>query len=380
MVFAATEHDSVYAFDADTGTQLWKTSVLGIGRNHQRRSRLWADHAGDRHHLDAGHRSQGRPQWHDLCRRHDEGLLRRISSAPARARRHHRRRTLRQPHRDRRHLSRHRREQFRRQSDLRSRPVCGARRPAAPERHHLPRLDLALRPGVLTPAGSWRTANRHWRRPPSSTSHPTAAKDRSGCRALASPPTPAAISISSTPTAPSTQPSTASGFPVNGDFGNGFMKVSTANGGLAVADYFEPVEHRQPSRTATRISAPAARLSCPISRTHPAASITSPSARAKIRTSTWSIATSWANSTAQNDSAIYQQINSAIGGVWSMPAYFNNTVYYGAVDDTLKAFPIANAKLATAASRAERQHVSSIPGRTPCGQRQRNVQRNRLGR
>ena len=31
VLFVATEHDSVYAFDADSGTQLWKTSVLGSG-------------------------------------------------------------------------------------------------------------------------------------------------------------------------------------------------------------------------------------------------------------------------------------------------------------------------------------------------------------
>ena len=29
VVYAVTEHDSVYAFDADTGTQIWKTSILG---------------------------------------------------------------------------------------------------------------------------------------------------------------------------------------------------------------------------------------------------------------------------------------------------------------------------------------------------------------
>jgi hypothetical protein len=29
VLYVATEHDSVYAFDADTGVQLWKTSVLG---------------------------------------------------------------------------------------------------------------------------------------------------------------------------------------------------------------------------------------------------------------------------------------------------------------------------------------------------------------
>ena len=31
VVYAATEHDSVYAFDADTGQQYWKVSVVGSG-------------------------------------------------------------------------------------------------------------------------------------------------------------------------------------------------------------------------------------------------------------------------------------------------------------------------------------------------------------
>src|SRR6202035_1201981 len=31
IVFIATEHDSVYAFDSDTGAQLWKVSMLGSG-------------------------------------------------------------------------------------------------------------------------------------------------------------------------------------------------------------------------------------------------------------------------------------------------------------------------------------------------------------
>ena len=33
VVFVATENDSVYAFDADTGTQLWRVSVLGAGES-----------------------------------------------------------------------------------------------------------------------------------------------------------------------------------------------------------------------------------------------------------------------------------------------------------------------------------------------------------
>lgn len=31
VVFVMTEHDSAYAFDADTGAQLWKASLLGAG-------------------------------------------------------------------------------------------------------------------------------------------------------------------------------------------------------------------------------------------------------------------------------------------------------------------------------------------------------------
>ena len=33
MVFVATEHDSVYAFDADTGAVLWHVSLLRHGRD-----------------------------------------------------------------------------------------------------------------------------------------------------------------------------------------------------------------------------------------------------------------------------------------------------------------------------------------------------------
>ena len=34
VVFVATEHDSVYAFDADTGTILWQVSLISGRRDH----------------------------------------------------------------------------------------------------------------------------------------------------------------------------------------------------------------------------------------------------------------------------------------------------------------------------------------------------------
>jgi hypothetical protein len=67
------------------------------------------------------------------------------------------------------------------------------------------------------------------------------------------------------------------------------------------------------------------------------------------------------NSTTDN---IYQQINGQIGGVWSKPSYFNNTVYYGAVGDHLKAFPITSAKLSTTPA-TQSATSFAYPGTTP---------------
>jgi Immunoglobulin domain len=62
---------------------------------------------------------------------------------------------------------------------------------------------------------------------------------------------------------------------------------------------------------------------------------------------------------------IYQQISGQIsGGVWAKPSYFNNTVYYGAVGDSIKAFPIVTGKLATSPS-SHSAHTFGYPGATP---------------
>ena len=66
------------------------------GRNHQRRSRLRANHAGDRHHLDAGDRPHGRRARDPVCRGHVEERHDLFPAAP-RPGRHHRRGTRRRP-------------------------------------------------------------------------------------------------------------------------------------------------------------------------------------------------------------------------------------------------------------------------------------------
>jgi hypothetical protein len=62
---------------------------------------------------------------------------------------------------------------------------------------------------------------------------------------------------------------------------------------------------------------------------------------------------------------VYQQINSQLsGGVWSKPSYFNGTVYYGSVGDSIKAFPVSSAKLAASPS-SHTSHNFGYPGATP---------------
>jgi len=50
----------------------------------------------------------------------------------------------------------------------------------------------------------------------------------------------------------------------------------------------------------------------------------------------------------QDDRAIYQELAGALpGGIWSMPAYYNGRVYFGAVSGPIRAFQFRNALLSS---------------------------------
>jgi hypothetical protein len=62
---------------------------------------------------------------------------------------------------------------------------------------------------------------------------------------------------------------------------------------------------------------------------------------------------------------IYQDISGALGGgVFSMPAYFSNTIYYAASGSALKAFPIVSGRVSTSAASASAR-TFPYPGATP---------------
>jgi outer membrane protein assembly factor BamB len=155
----------------------------------------------------------------------------------------------------------------------------------------------------------------------------------------------------------------ASGFPSKGDYGNGFLKVSTAGGKFAVTDYFEPYNTAAESAADLDLGSGGALL---LPDLKDASGNTQQLAVGAGKDGNIYVVNrnSMGKFNAQNNNAVYQEVSGAIGGVWSMPAYFNNTVYYGAVGQTLKAFPISNAKLATTPS-AQTANTFPYPGTTP---------------
>jgi hypothetical protein len=67
---------------------------------------------------------------------------------------------------------------------------------------------------------------------------------------------------------------------------------------------------------------------------------------------------------AQDDSQIVQSIEGAIGPQFSVPAYWNGTLYFAASNDPVKAFPIAGAHIAMPSS-SQSPAVIGYPGGVP---------------
>lgn len=155
----------------------------------------------------------------------------------------------------------------------------------------------------------------------------------------------------------------ANGFPSQGDYGNAFLKISTSGNNMSVADYFEMSNQAQENGSDADLGSGGA--------------LVLPDLKDGAN-KTWHLAVG-----AGKDSNIYlvdrdsmgkfsasannihQELAGVLaGGIWSMPAYFNNTVYFGAQGNNIRAFAISNAQLgATPASKTA--ITFGYPGATP---------------
>ena len=154
----------------------------------------------------------------------------------------------------------------------------------------------------------------------------------------------------------------ASGFPSRRDFGNAFLKVSTG-AGLMVTDYFTTYDTIQQSSVDSDLGSGGAMvLPDLIDGSGRVRHLTVGGGKDKhIYVADRDSMGKWNATTNQ----IYQDVVGALGGgVFSTPAYFSNTVYIGAVGDAIKAFSVVNARLSSiAASRTT--GVFAYPGATP---------------
>jgi outer membrane protein assembly factor BamB len=163
------------------------------------------------------------------------------------------------------------------------------------------------------------------------------------------------------------------GFPDKGDYGNAFMKLSTAGGRLSVADYFTMHRAVQESRKDLDLGSGGAMVLPDLVDNSGHARHLAVGA-GKDDTIYLVNRDSMGKFNPENDSAIYQEVLSTgyensqglggSGGVYAGPAYFNHTLYYGAVDDFLRAFKIADARVVIPAQ-SKTAVAFGYPGTTP---------------
>lgn len=155
------------------------------------------------------------------------------------------------------------------------------------------------------------------------------------------------------------------GFPINGDYGNAVMKLSTAKGQLAVADYFNMYNTVDESNADEDLGSGGAMV---VPNFKDASGKMHQLVVGAGKDSNIYLAdrTNMGKFNPNNNDQIYQEVTGALGGqVFSMPAFANNRIYYGAVGDTIKAFPFNSNGLLNTSPQSMTSTNFGYPGATP---------------
>jgi hypothetical protein len=152
------------------------------------------------------------------------------------------------------------------------------------------------------------------------------------------------------------------GFPSRGDYGNAFIKLAT-KGGLAVADYFEMENGPQESSGDVDLGSGGAIIVPEMKDTsgtewHLAAGAGKDNNMYVVNRQSMGKF----NPDSNNN---YQFLSGVLpGGIWSMPAYFNGKLYFGPVSQPILGFQFSDAKLGTGAA-VQTSNSFGYPGATP---------------
>jgi len=143
----------------------------------------------------------------------------------------------------------------------------------------------------------------------------------------------------------------ANGFPNQGDYGNSFLKLSTAGGGLSVADYFTMSNEVSESQADLDLGSGGEMLLPDLTDSTNTVRHLVVGAGKDGNIYLVDRDAMGKFNAGSNNSQIWQQLTGVLGGgVWSTPAWFNGTLYYGPSGGSLRAFTAAGARFPASAS------------------------------
>jgi outer membrane protein assembly factor BamB len=156
----------------------------------------------------------------------------------------------------------------------------------------------------------------------------------------------------------------AKGFPANGNFGNAFLKLVPTGSQITVADYFTMYNTVAESDADTDLGSGGA-LVLPNMK-DATGNVRHLAIGAGKDGNIYLVdCDNMGKFNPQNNNSIYQELSGALaGGIWSMPAYFNGTVYFGAVSNSIRAFQF-NQALLVPTPVSMTSHEFPYPGATP---------------
>jgi outer membrane protein assembly factor BamB len=155
----------------------------------------------------------------------------------------------------------------------------------------------------------------------------------------------------------------ANGFPNQGDFGNGFLKLSVQGGALVVADYFEMGAQQEENGTDQDLGS-GGTLVLP-DQTDASGKVWHLAVGAGKDSNLYVVDRDSMGKFKPSGDAIFQELRAFFPArVFSTPAYFNGTVYYGGWSDQIKAHTLKNGQFQTSPN-SETSNVFPSPGATP---------------
>jgi len=137
------------------------------------------------------------------------------------------------------------------------------------------------------------------------------------------------------------------GFPVYGDYGNSFVKISASGGMLNVSDYFAMDDELSESENDTDLGSGGILL-LP-DQTDAGGTARHLAVGAGKDGNLYVVDRDNMGKFKSASNAIWQELDGVLlNGIWSTPAYYNSTVYYGPTNGPLLMFPLSHALLAAA--------------------------------